>query len=54
MTLGDPCLWLHGGGAMSLRAMLEEGNDPDRIHNLDDAVLRGLAIWANSLTPSRA
>ncbi|MEO6967994.1 MAG: type III pantothenate kinase [Rhodanobacteraceae bacterium] len=47
-ALGAPCLWLHGGGSMSLQALLEQGESRDRTRMLDDAVLRGLALWAVS------
>lgn len=42
--LGDATLWLHGGWAPSLRAILEQ--DGYASQPLHDAVLRGLAIWA--------
>ncbi|MGH8211754.1 MAG: type III pantothenate kinase [Rhodanobacteraceae bacterium] len=42
---GDPVLWLHGGGAAVLRESLE-GETARRARLLEDAVLRGLALWA--------
>jgi type III pantothenate kinase len=47
-ALGDAPLYLHGGWAESLRAMLEKDLRGARIHILEDAVLRGLALWAES------
>ncbi|MGH8147340.1 MAG: type III pantothenate kinase [Rhodanobacteraceae bacterium] len=42
-----PALWLHGGGAASLKAALDQyGSAPARL--LDDAVWRGLEVWAAS------
>jgi type III pantothenate kinase len=49
--LGDPMLFLHGGWAASLKAMLEEDRRGARIALLDDAVLRGLALWAAQQIP---
>lgn len=43
---GDPILFLHGGWAESLQAMLEENGHGAGVRVLDDAVLRGLALWA--------
>jgi len=45
--LGDPRLWLHGGWAESLRALLEEEGHT-RVRVLDNAVLRGLVLWATA------
>lgn len=39
-------LYLHGGWALSLQAMLEESRRDMRIVLLEDAVLRGLLLWA--------
>lgn len=44
-ALGDASLWLHGGGAHELRACLR-GEAAARARILDDAVLRGLSLWA--------
>lgn len=44
--LGDVPLFLHGGWAGPLRTMLEQDRRGARIRMLEDAVLRGLAIWA--------
>ena len=44
--LGDAPLFVHGGWAESLRAMLEEGRHGAPVHVLENAVLRGLALWA--------
>jgi type III pantothenate kinase len=41
----DPALWLHGGGAAALRDSLD-GEIAVRARLLEDAVLRGLALWA--------
>lgn len=49
--LGDPMLFLHGGWAASLKALLEEDRRGARIALLDDAVLRGLALWAAQQIP---
>jgi|SRR5690348_15693894 len=49
--LGDPVLFLHGGWAASLQGMLEESRHGARIALLDDAVLRGLALWAAQQIP---
>ncbi|MBS0431678.1 MAG: type III pantothenate kinase [Proteobacteria bacterium] len=40
-------LWLHGGGACELRDSLETGTAA-HARILEDAVLRGLALWAES------
>lgn len=53
-ALGDPRLWLHGGWASSLEVLLGQGASRDRLRMLDDAVLRGLAIWASSSTSALA
>lgn len=46
-SMGDEVrVYLHGGWAESLRAMLEEDLRGTRVHLLEDAVLRGLALWA--------
>lgn len=46
-AMGDDVpVYLHGGWAESLRALLEEDLRGARVHLLEDAVLRGLAIWA--------
>lgn len=43
----EAALWLHGGGASSLKAALDRyGNAPARL--LEDAVWRGLEVWAAS------
>ena len=42
---GAAQLWLHGGGAGALRDSLEAATAA-RARVLDDAVLRGLALWA--------
>lgn len=47
-ALGDPLLWLHGGWAASLRALLEAPDAATRVRVLDNAVLRGLALWAGA------
>lgn len=47
-VLGDVPLFLHGGWAASLKTMLEEDTSGMRVRLLDDAVLRGLALWAES------
>ena len=48
-SAGDPVLWLHGGGAAGLRGSLE-GETASRARLLEDAVLRGLALWATDGT----
>jgi type III pantothenate kinase len=48
VVIGDAPLFLHGGWAGSLRAMLEEDLPGARMHILENAVLHGLAIWAES------
>jgi type III pantothenate kinase len=45
-ALGDAPLYLHGGWAASLKAMLEQDRHGARVRMLDDAVLRGLVLWA--------
>ncbi len=44
-VLGDASLWLHGGGAAELRKSLR-GDTAARAEILEDAVLRGLVLWA--------
>lgn len=41
----DPALWLHGGGSAALRDSLDD-EIAMRARLLEDAVLRGLALWA--------
>ena len=48
VELRDPPLLLHGGWAASLKAQLEEHRRGARISMLENAVLRGLALWAGS------
>lgn len=43
---GAISLWLHGGWAESLKVLLEQTAGRGRMQILDDAVLRGLVIWA--------
>jgi type III pantothenate kinase len=48
-AMGDDVpVYLHGGWAESLRVMLEEDLRGARVHLLEDAVLRGLVLWAES------
>ncbi|MGN6313185.1 MAG: type III pantothenate kinase [Rhodanobacteraceae bacterium] len=49
--LDDPPIFLHGGWAASLKAMLEENRHGPRACLLDDAVLRGLALWGAQRIP---
>lgn len=51
VELDDPPIFLHGGWAASLQAMLEENRHGARTCLLDDAVLRGLALWAAERIP---
>jgi len=44
--MGEAPVYLHGGWAVSLKPMLEENQRRARVHLLEDAVLRGLALWA--------
>ncbi|HET7561007.1 MAG TPA: type III pantothenate kinase [Rhodanobacteraceae bacterium] len=51
--LGAQRLWLHGGGAPALQAALDaQGAVSARL--LDDAVWRGLEVWASSPSPGAA
>lgn len=47
-AIGDAPLYLHGGWAAALHAMLEAEGRGAQIRRLDNAVLRGMAIWAGS------
>lgn len=47
-VVGRAPLFLHGGWAGSLQSMLAEDRRGARMHMLEDAVLRGLALWAES------
>ncbi|HET9834927.1 MAG TPA: type III pantothenate kinase [Rhodanobacteraceae bacterium] len=46
--MGEARLYLHGGWAASLKPLLAEDRHGPRADLLDDAVLRGLALWAKS------
>ena len=48
IELRDPPLLLHGGWAASLKARLEEPRRSARVGVLENAVLRGLALWAEN------
>lgn len=50
---GELSLWLHGGGAAALKAVSDQyGTAPARL--LEDAVWRGLEVWAASQPAPRA
>lgn len=50
-VLGAAPLYLHGGWARSLNAMLGQNGRNTQAHLLGDAVLRGLALWATAPIP---